>query len=147
MSNLEKDLKSLTELKALQGLRRLLAEQASIEAFQHLSDEEERRDQANDQLIRAGKDWDKFWDGQPSDPAWLSVLTQRIKMKKDVLIDREQDVSSAQKALESSLINQTQQRKCEEDLGTRVKRRTRLFLSQRDEKSRESIPRRKVMMP
>jgi len=145
MANLHRDLKDLTDLKALQRLRCLSAEQAQGRAFEHLTSQKTVRDKAKVDLSEAISDWDGFWSSELNDPAWLNILRQLISDKQEQLLICKKDVELAKKELEISIQYHTQQRDCETDLSKRLRRITRLFFNQRDELLRESIPPRQAV--
>lgn len=144
MANLHSNLKNLTDLKALQRLRCLSAEQAQARAFEHLTSQEMAKDEAEIGLSEAIADWDDFWSGDLSDPTWLNILRQFIFDKQEQLLTCKTNVERAKNDLEVSIKYHTQQRDCETDLSKRLRRIKRLFFNQRDELLRDSIPKRQV---
>lgn len=145
MPNQSRDLRELTDLRALQSMKCLSAEQAQSRAFDHLTSQKSARELAETKLSVSISDWNDFWHSDLNDAEWLNVLRQAISDRQDQLTLCEQDVELAKEALDESIKYHSQQRDCEVELSKRLRRKTRLFFDHRDELLRESIPPRQAV--
>lgn len=124
-----------------------MAEQAEAQALQNVRVCEDDVASASGELDLAVADWQDFWSGTLSDPAWLAELGSRVNVSHAALVDAEQALTSAREEFERRVKLRTQETERQQSIGKRYRALHRAALNKRADDAAQELflSRRRVM--